>query len=213
MRARYDEEMSVPDESTLITRAVAGDRPSLERLLLAEYVHLERHIRACLPGELQSIVGVEDILQQTFVCAYRSIHDYQLRNSGYFHAWLRAIADHRIQDSLRSERRKKRGGDQRILRGCDDSSMRAIVELISGSVRTPSQSVAVHEATQALQVALAGLPDDQRDAIRLRFLDGLSLEETATRMRRTTNAVRGLVHRAKQALRDAMGRSSRWFST
>ena len=91
--------------------------------------------------------------------------------------------------------------------------MRALVELLSGSIHTPSQSVAVREATQALQVALAGLPDDQRDAIRMRFLDGLSLEETATRMQRTTNAVRGLVHRAKQALRDAMGRSSRWFST
>jgi RNA polymerase sigma-70 factor (ECF subfamily) len=155
---------------------------------------------------------VDDVLQQTFVAAFRCIRQYEPRTSGHFHAWLRAIADHRIQDALRSERRKKRGGGQTILHGSpDESSWRAIVELISGSTRSPSQSVAVREATQALQVALAGLPEDQRAAIRFRFLDGLSLDETALRMGRTSNAVRALVHRAKIALREAMGRSSRWF--
>ena len=174
----YDKFMWQQEEPRLIAQAVQGDIAALERLLLSRYGFLERHVRACLPGVLQSVVDVDDVLQQTFVAAFRCIRQYEPRTSGHFHAWLRAIADHRIQDALRSERRKKRGGGQTILHGSpDESSWRAIVELISGSTRSPSQSVAVREATQALQVALAGLPEDQRAAIRFRFLDGLSLDE------------------------------------
>ncbi len=56
------------------------------------------------------------------------------------------------------------------------------------------------------------LPDDQREAIRLRYLSGRSLEETAAAMQRSPGAVRGLVQRAKQALRGAMVRSTLWLS-
>ena len=64
----------------------------------------------------------------------------------------------------------------------------------------------------ALQVALAGLPEDQREAIRLNLLQGKTLEETATAMDRTTPAVRGLIRRGKQQLSEAMGRASVWMS-
>ena len=67
------------------------------------------------------------------------------------------------------------------------------------------------KAVEALQVAITGLPDDQRQAIHLN-LSGLSLDEIAETMNRTEAAVRGLLHRAKRALREAMGRSSKWFS-
>jgi RNA polymerase sigma factor (sigma-70 family) len=72
--------------------------------------------------------------------------------------------------------------------------------------------VAGHEAVQAVHVGLAGLPDDQREAIRLHYLDGASVKETAAAMERSPDAVRGLLHRAKQALRNTLGRSSRWLS-
>jgi DNA-directed RNA polymerase specialized sigma24 family protein len=45
-----------------------------------------------------------------------------------------------------------------------------------------------------------------------RYVEGKSLAETATAMRRSPAAVRGLVDRAKQSLRKALGRSSRWFA-
>jgi RNA polymerase sigma-70 factor (ECF subfamily) len=71
--------------------------------------------------------------------------------------------------------------------------------------------IARDEALQALHIALAGLATDQREAIRLRHLEGKSLEETAAAMGRTPDAVRGLVHRGKQQLQEAMGRASRWL--
>ena len=58
---------------------------------------------------------------------------------------------------------------------------------------------------------LQRLPSDQRQAVRLRYLSGKSLEETAVAMGRTPNAVRSLVHRAKQRLHHALRRSSLWL--
>ena len=62
-----------------------------------------------------------------------------------------------------------------------------------------------------MQVGIVGLPGDQRQAVCLRYLSGMSLQETAVEMGRTPNAIRSLVHRAKQRLHHALRRSSLWF--
>jgi DNA-directed RNA polymerase specialized sigma24 family protein len=65
---------------------------------------------------------------------------------------------------------------------------------------------------QALQVQIACLPAEYQQAVQLKFLQGDSLDETAQAMNRSPAAVRGLLDRAKQRLRGALGRSSRWFT-
>ena len=60
-------------EQALIESAMAGDQAALERLLLAHYDDLERRIRGKLPPKLQSVQAVEDILQLTFIQAFRDI--------------------------------------------------------------------------------------------------------------------------------------------
>ena len=71
----------------------------------------------------------------------------------------------------------------------------------------------MHEAEQAIRVAIAGLPADQADAIHLRYLQGKSVAEIAADTGRTEGAVRGLIHRGKLSLAEAMERSSRWLSS
>ena len=72
--------------------------------------------------------------------------------------------------------------------------------------------LAAREAVGAIRVGIAGLPDDQREAIRLHVLEGRSLAETAAAMNRSPGAVRALIHRGKQQLRDGLGRASVWLS-
>jgi RNA polymerase sigma factor (sigma-70 family) len=73
--------------------------------------------------------------------------------------------------------------------------------------------MARRDAVLAVQVAVAGLPADQREAVRLHLLEGKSLQETAVAMDRTKSAVRSLIHRGKQKLSEALGRASLWFSS
>ena len=63
-----------------------------------------------------------------------------------------------------------------------------------------------------MQAALATMPDDYREALRLRYFEGLSIDETATRLGRTPAAVRGLTDRGKARLRDILGRMSLYLS-
>jgi RNA polymerase sigma factor (sigma-70 family) len=63
----------------------------------------------------------------------------------------------------------------------------------------------------AIRDAVDALPSDQREVVRLYALEGQSLATTARSIRRSPAAVRGLVHRAKQRLRELMQSSSRWF--
>jgi RNA polymerase sigma-70 factor (ECF subfamily) len=63
----------------------------------------------------------------------------------------------------------------------------------------------------AVRNAVDELPSDQREAVRLHALEGQTLATTAQNIRRSPAAVRGLVHRAKQRLRELMHSSSRWF--
>ena len=96
----------------LITKAISGDRPALERLLLDHCDRLSRHVDRKLPPSVRSVLGVEDVLQETFAQAFRDVRDFAPRSSECFFAWLRTIAEHRLQDALRALKRKKRGGDR-----------------------------------------------------------------------------------------------------
>ena len=86
------------------------------------------------------------------------------------------------------------------MRGPNDpgASLADILETLAGAKRTPSQSVARHEAQAALKLGLKVLPDDQREAIELHCLQGQSLQEVANVMGRTPGAIRALVHRGKR---------------
>jgi RNA polymerase sigma-70 factor (ECF subfamily) len=204
-----------PADDALLAAAVAGDRTALERLLLLHCERLSRRIAAALPNTAQHGGSVDDLLQQTLVQAIRDIGGLKSRSPGGFAAWLQTIADHRVQDFLRAEgRHRRRGGVQAavLAPGSSAQPMLTLVEQLSGHGSTPSGNAARNEAVHAVRVGLAGLPPPQREAIQLHHLDGRSLDETAAKMDRSPDAVRGLLQRARKSLRQTLGRSSRWFS-
>ena len=89
------------EDGSVIDAAVAGDQAALERLLLAHYDELERRIRSRLPSRLQSIQAIEDILQLTFMHAFRDIGRFKQRTDATLADWLARIADHRLIDAIR----------------------------------------------------------------------------------------------------------------
>jgi RNA polymerase sigma-70 factor (ECF subfamily) len=198
----------------LIEGAVAGDRTALERLLILEFGAVQRHITQQLPDWLRGAVSVEDLLQDTFAQAFRDIGQFDFRSERSLRSWLCTIADHRLQDLIRRLRRKKRGGGRvptRLRVEADRSSLVDLATLLSDRGDSPSQAAARGEVVQAVHVGLASLPEDQREAVRRRYLERQDYLAAAKAMDRSPEAVRSLVYRAKHSLRDFMGRSSRWF--
>ena len=215
--ARNGETPSTPcvdgDERDLLAAAANGDRAAMERLLLAHYSRLERHVAAGIPPSLQRMLSAEHVLQETFIHAFRDIRRFDVYDAVSFHSWLRAIADHRLTDAIRRLRAAKRGGGWRAVeQPAQTSSLADLTALLAAPSDRPSRAAVHAEAVQAIQVRLAGLPDDQQQAIRLRYLQEQSLDSVAAAMDRSPNAVRGLLHRGKASLREMLGRTSRWWS-
>ena len=200
----------------LTQKAIAGDRPALEELLLKNCDALAEHIRPKLAGPLQSWISVEDILQETFFRAFQHIGRFEPKSDRSFLAWLKTIAESRIIDAIKHQKRKKRGGDMRRVDGAQDIFQTSVADLMGMLAEdeggTPSQNVANHEAVQAMQVAIASLPEEQRQAVLLRFFRQKTLEETGNQMDRSPEAVRGLLRRAKKTLRQQMQHTSLWLS-
>lgn len=205
--------MQAEQETTLVAAAIAGDSGALERLLLAQYDDLARRLEGKLPARLQATQAVEDILQVTFSQAFRDIGRFEPRAEGSFGKWLARIADNRLLDAIKQHDCEKRGGGMRQVNSLSehDSRVLSLWDWIAADESSPSSIVARDEALAALQVALASLPHDQQEAVRLMHLEGMSVTEVAAALGKTEGAVRGLVHRGKQQLLATMGRASQWL--
>jgi RNA polymerase sigma-70 factor, ECF subfamily len=198
----------------LLADAVAGDRTALERLLILDFGHVHRHIARQLPDWLRGAMSVEDLLQDTFAQAFRDIGQFNFRSERSLRSWLCTIADHRLQDLIRRLRRKKRGGGRGKSPSPVDANHSSFVELaalVSDGGDSPSHAASRGEVVRAMKVGMSSLPDDQREAVRRRFVERQDYAAAGKAMGRSPEAVRSLVHRAKHSLRDFMGRSSRWF--
>ena len=199
----YSEEQ----QRELVAKAIQGDQIALQKVLVAQTEAISRFAASRLPRAAQEQIDPDDIVQQTFIRAFRSIDRFRAEDAKGFQGWLLAIADHVIKDAIRAQQRLKRGGNHRRLRHADATPSRSVVELVemlSAGIHSPSYSAMGHEAVNAVQQVIGSLPDDYRQAIELRLLQGKSLDETADIMSRTPRAVQGLVDRAKKKMREAL---------
>ncbi|MEM9412662.1 MAG: sigma-70 family RNA polymerase sigma factor, partial [Planctomycetota bacterium] len=199
----------------LLAKAKRGSQQALLELVLLHQPVLHQFINKQLGTHLSNLVTEEDILQETFVQALKSIENFEGVKTVAFTAWLKAIATNRIRDIARKASAAKRGGGMKQVvkdRAAYETRAFDLIEQLSGDGFTPSVFAARREALSAMQAALIVLPEDQRLAIQYHCLEKLSLEETAAKMGRSSDSVRGLLQRGKQALKRSMQNSSRWFT-
>ena len=199
-------------EKALLETAVTGDTAAIEQLLLSHYSPLQQYVERKIPDRARRHFTAEDILQLVFSQVFRDIIRFESRGDGSFFAWLRTIADHRLIDALR---KIDRGGVHHlsVAQFRDAGSIVELIDIVCQDSESPSKHVRKQEAARAMQIAIAGLPEDQKEVIRLHCLEQRPVEEIARETGRTEAAVRGLVHRGKKNLRNAMGRSSQWLSS
>ncbi len=202
-------------ETELIEQARRGDRLALERLLIDHTGQLRIHLLRGLPNRVKGLISIDDVVQETLARAFLKVDQLRGDSPSAFTAWLLAIGNMILIDLVRKETTQERGGKfrrQDLVHDSTTDSVMDILEQLPVDEATASQIVARREGVAALQVAIAGLPSDQRRAIELHLLQGMTLEETCDAMDRSKTSVRGLLYRAKVNLAEAMGRASLWLS-
>lgn len=190
------------------------DMLSLQARLLEHEDRLRRLIEKRFPPILRSVYSVEDVLQEIWICAFRSISGFYAESHDAFERWLTSLATHRIINLAKSARSEKRGLNRRhIGDGWNPrSSYLALFEEIAGKGRTPSREAFTLETATVLRNVLTELSEDRRRAIEMRYIEGRSLDDTAAIMGRSKRAIRSLAYNGIQQIRARLGHASHFFS-
>ena len=155
-----------------------------------------------LDGRLRAKVDLSDIVNTTLFEAHQQQDKVRGRSPRDIRAWLRRILTNNLVDAVRRFRTSRRDVSLEVLieTGVEQSSVR-LADLVAAQHTSPSKAAARKEDDVRVAEALSRLPEGQRTAVEYHHLQGLSLEETATRMGRTNDAVAGLIYRGLKNLR------------
>jgi RNA polymerase sigma-70 factor (ECF subfamily) len=177
----------------LVERTVAGDQRAYE-LLVIKY---QRRIERLIGRMVRDADLVQDIAQETFIRAYRALH--QFRGDAQFYTWLYRIAVNTAKKSL-MELKRDPVMTESALKSVDDDdeTSRRDNELTAES--TPESELAAREIAAAVNAAMEALPEDLRQAVTLREIEGLSYEEIAEAMNCPIGTVRSRIFRAREAI-------------
>jgi RNA polymerase sigma-70 factor (ECF subfamily) len=157
--------------------------------------------RAQFPAPLRGQLGSSDIVQQTLLQAHRKREQFRGHSEAEYRAWLRAILARLLADAARRHGPGQPGRAQSLERALDESSRR-LERWLAADESSPSQALMRQERLLELAEALGRLPEDQRTALELRYLQGLSVGEVGRRMGRSTPSVANLLYRGLKALRE-----------
>lgn len=185
----------VPDDSDLllVQRAVAGNQRAFE-LLVLKY---QRRVARLVARMVRDSDLVDDVVQETFIRAYRALH--QFRGDAQFYTWLYRIAVNTAKKALVDLRRNPVMNES-SLRGRDDDDETSTVSNELSSEETPETVLAAKEIGEAVNSAMDALPEDLRQAVTLREIEGLSYDEIAEVMNCPIGTVRSRIFRAREAI-------------
>jgi RNA polymerase sigma-70 factor (ECF subfamily) len=184
-----------PDNSDmlLVERAIAGDQRAFE-LLVIKY---QRRVQRLIGRMVRDVDLVEDIAQETFIKAYRALH--QFRGDAQFYTWLYRIAVNTAKKFL-LELKHDPTVTQAALQSSDDEDETFYAGNESTTSETPESELAAKEIAQEVNAALEALPNDLKQALTLREMDGMSYEEIAEIMKCPMGTVRSRIFRAREAV-------------
>jgi RNA polymerase sigma-70 factor, ECF subfamily len=174
------------DDQQLIEAGKAGDEQALEELLARHEKQVYRFsLRMCGSEE-----DAKEVLQETLLAAFRGLHAF--RGDAELSTWLYQVAR---THCLRS--RRKRVDEPTELQPLDSPD----ATQVESAASTPHEASHARQMGEVLQAAILALPDEHREALILRDVEGLSAEEAAKVVGIEVGALKSRLHRARLQLR------------
>ena len=182
------------DEAQLVERSREGDLEAFNAIVVA---YQDRVYNLCL-RMLGSPPAAEDAAQEAFLSAYRNVGRMRGAN---VRSWLLRIASNACIDELRRRRRRPQVSlEAPSVRDGDDERPLELADPAAG----PEQVAVSGEVSEALQAQLQRLPPNQRLAVILCDIEGLSYDEIAVSMASSVGTVKSRISRGRARLREAL---------
>lgn len=147
-------------------------------------------------------IDESDVAQQTFLSAVRGFEQFKGSTPDELAVWLQQIHERNLQDAVRKHAMAQK-------RSVDREETFVEEEIPPIELTSPSQRLMLGERAVRLAAVMSQLPDDQQDAVRMRHLDGETLEAISQRLDRSERAVAGLLYRGLTNLRKALAEESK----
>jgi RNA polymerase sigma-70 factor, ECF subfamily len=180
-------------DSVAVARVKAGDGDAYRALV-------ERHSRSVfrlayrMTGNEQD---AEDVVQETFLRAYRQLHRYEARAS--FGTWLYRIASNYSLDLMRSRSRHPQVAMEESAAPGGDA-----IGAVASDAPGPERLLFGDEVQRTVSSTLGQLSQQERTAFVLRHFEGQSIDEIAASLGLSGNATKHSIFRAVQKLRRAL---------
>jgi len=177
------QKIEAENDQLLVDRARLGDRHAFDLLVLKYQSRLLSLVNRLVSNQSDAL----DVLQDTFVKAYRSLHTF--RGESAFYTWLYRIAVNTAKNHLASKLKESK--DVSV----DDEATGELSVLQDFSA--PDEEAGAEELQRAILHAIEQLPDDLKQALTLRELEGMSYDEIALAMNCPIGTVRSRIFRAR----------------
>ncbi len=176
-------------DQELVVRVQQGDNKAFDLLVLKYQLRLSKLVSRFLRNQSD----VPDVVQESFIKAYRALPNF--RGESAFYTWLYRIAINTAKNHLVSQSRKSPANSIDVQDAEDYGASEWLKEYAS-----PEREALAEELKSTIYMAIDDLPSDLREAITLREIEGLSYEDIAAVMDCPIGTVRSRIFRAREAI-------------
>jgi RNA polymerase sigma-70 factor (ECF subfamily) len=199
--------MPEPDTEVLLRQAAAGDQSACGRLFQRHRQRLKRMVAVRADPRLAARVDPSDVVQEALAEAVARLDAYLRDRPMRFYPWLRKLTEDRLGALHRRHVQARR---RSVVReegpvGLPDHSAWELADRLFARGPSPSAGLHREELRSRVRLALAALPERDREVLVLRHLEGLPVPEVADVLGTTAGAVRTRHVRALHRLRELLG--------
>ena len=194
--------MNEEDELLLVERIRKGDLNALATYIEQNRGQLIGFIRSITGTRLLSVIEIDDLLQEVSATALQGLPTAPLGEYEPMQ-WLQQIARRRVVDAHRfhfDAKRRDAGKQQSIHAPSTGSGEMGLEQLLAASMTTPSAAMSQNNRLSRMHIAIEQLSDEQKSAVRMRYVDGLATKQIAVKLGKTDVAVRVLLSRSMREL-------------
>jgi RNA polymerase sigma-70 factor (ECF subfamily) len=190
----------------LLQRLQVGDQAALAEFIELRRAPLTAYIQRQLGVQLRRKIEPDDVFQEMSAEALRALPGAEFSSRDPF-GWLCQIAERKIIDLHRKHfdaQKRDAAREVPLAAPSSDERRHGLIELLVASFTTPSAAFSRNIREDRLQNALRQLPQEQQEALRLRYVENQPSKEIAERLKKSDAAIRVMLTRSLKRLQELL---------